>query len=298
MMPARQFQLRRWLAGLRLLMLGGMLFATVTAFGRSCVWKVTSGDHTLYLAGSVHALRGVDYPLPPAYDQAFRESSALAFETDLRKFNGGFLLEKVACLPHGTTLREHLDPQVYAYIQRVLATAHGSTSPEKKLEHLRPWAIAWLLHSPKGIEGLSAGEGVDSYLLRKAAKANKEIVGLVPLKEHIAVFGGMSDADGQAYLLYSFISLNQEDKAFQRTVRAWKAGDVDDIARSLDEEYREVPSLRSRILTERNRRWVPVIEQYLQSGKTYMVVAGAAHMAGNDGVPALLKARGVHVEQL
>ncbi len=40
------------------------------------------------------------------------------------------------------------------------------------------------------------------------------------------------------------------------------------------------------------------VEGYLRSGKTWMVVAGAAHMTGSDGLPAMLRARGYQVEQL
>jgi len=36
----------------------------------------------------------------------------------------------------------------------------------------------------------------------------------------------------------------------------------------------------------------------LRSGKTYLVVAGAAHMGGPNGVLALLRARGYRIEQL
>ena len=292
--------IRRWLA------VGSVVWVAAVgplgsgAWAKACVWRVTGGGHTLYLAGSVHALRGTDYPLPAEYDQAFQASSVLAFETDMTQMGKthGFLLEKAAVLPNGSTLRDHLDPRVYAYILKVAANAHSATDPEKKLEHLRPWAVAWLLQSPGGISGLSGGEGVESYLIHKAAQAHKPTVGLVPLDEHIAVFGGMNDADSQTYLLLRFIQLDQESKEFQRTVADWKHGNIDGVERSVEEDYRDAPSLRRRLLTDRNRRWLPEIVQWLQSGKTYMVVAGTAHMAGSEGVPALLRARGFQVEQM
>ena len=270
------------------------------AFAKACVWRVTDGAHTLYLAGSVHALRGADYPLPAEYDQAFQASSVLAFETDMTQMGKthGFLLAKAAILPKGSTLRDHLDPRVYAYILKVAANAHSSTDPAKKLEHLRPWAVAWLLQSPGGITGLSGGEGIESYLIHKAAQAHKPTVGLVPLDEHIAVFGGMNDADSQTYLLLRFIQLDQESKEFQQVVANWKHGDIDAINRATQEDYRDAPSLQRRLITDRNRRWIPEIAKWLGSGQTYMVVAGAAHMAGPDGVPALLRAQGFQVEQL
>ena len=290
---------RRWFAG-GLLAALILLAAPHGAWAKACVWKVTAGDKTLYLAGSIHALRGKDYPLPAAYEQAFHDSSELAFETDMTQMGKtrGFLLQNAAILPMGSTLREHLDPRVYAYILKVAANAHGASDPEKKLEHLRPWAVAWLLQSPGGIDGLSGGEGVESYLIHKATQAHKPMVGLVPLKEHIAVFGGMNDADSQTYLLLRFIQLDQESKTYQRIVADWKRGNIDDIDQSVQEDYRDAPSIRRRLITDRNRRWLPEIVQWLQSGKTYMVVAGTAHMAGSEGVPALLRAKGFQVEQL
>ena len=81
-------------------------------------------------------------------------------------------------------------------------------------------------------------------------------------------------------------------------VNDWKHGDIDDIDRLTQDEFRDLPSLKRRMLTDRNRRWLPEIVGWLQSGKTYMVVAGTAHMAGSEGLPALLRAQGLQVEQL
>ena len=289
---------RSW--AVSLLAVGCLLASAAGAWAKACVWKVSSGDKTLYLAGSIHALRGKDYPLPPEYDQAFQASSELAFETDLTKMGKthGFLLAKAAVLPRGSTLRDHLDPRVYAYILKVLANAHGTAEAQAKLDHLYPWAVAWLLQSPGGIDGLSGSEGVESYLTHKAEQAHKPTVGLVPLDEHIAVFGGMSDAESQTYLLLRFIQLDQEGKSYQQVVADWKRGDIDAVARSVEADYKDAPSIRRRLITDRNKRWLPEIVGWLQSGKTYMVVAGTAHMAGSEGVPALLRAQGFQVEQL
>src|SRR5438477_12665122 len=80
--------------------------------------------------------------------------------------------------------------------------------------------------------------------------------------------------------------------------RAGRRGDADTDTRILMDEFRNFPSVAERFLTDRNRKWIPKIEVYLQSDKTYFVVAGAAHMGGPNGIVALLRARGYHVEQL
>ena len=78
----------------------------------------------------------------------------------------------------------------------------------------------------------------------------------------------------------------------------WKRGDTAGLEKIVEDEYRDAPGVRRRMLSERNATWMPKLEGYLRSGKTWMVLAGTAHMAGDEGVPALLRARGYHVEQL
>ena len=271
-----------------------------TASAKACVWKVTSGNQTLYLAGSVHVLRESDFPLPPEYDEAFAASSSMAFETDpdatAEQFQTG--LEHAAQLPKNVTLRDCVDPRTYAYILRVIAKVHGSTNPEKKIEHLKPWALAEMLQSPKGGDTLPHHEGVEGYLIPRGHRAHKHMEGLVPFKEHMAVFGGMSDTDNEIYLLHTFIHLDSTSSGYAANVAAWKRGDSNAIDRMFRADYQDAPSIRQRIIVDRNLAWMPKIERYLHSGQTWMVVAGAAHMSGSDGLPAMLRARGYQVEQL
>ena len=51
------------------------------------VWRVTDGESTVYLGGTVHLLRPSDYPLPEEFDQAYEGSSELFFETDISSMN-------------------------------------------------------------------------------------------------------------------------------------------------------------------------------------------------------------------
>jgi uncharacterized protein YbaP (TraB family) len=61
---------------------------------------------------------------------------------------------------------------------------------------------------------------------------------------------------------------------------------------------RNLPSFRGRLIDDRNRNWIPKIEQLLRGRDTSFVVVGAAHMGGPNGLLALLKQRGYPIEQL
>ena len=93
--------------------------------GRSaCVWKVTSGTNVLYLGGSIHVLKGTDYPLPRAYNRAFDASDRLVCEVDpkaLAESSEG--IRKSGQYRKGDSLKNHVDPRTYATrVQSVKST--------------------------------------------------------------------------------------------------------------------------------------------------------------------------------
>ena len=57
------------------------------AWADAPVWRVTDGESTVYLGGTVHLLRPEDYPLPEEFDQAYEGSSEVFFETDISSMN-------------------------------------------------------------------------------------------------------------------------------------------------------------------------------------------------------------------
>jgi hypothetical protein len=60
---------------------------------------------------------------------------------------------------------------------------------------------------------------------------------------------------------------------------------------------KEYPDLHQKIIVDRNRRWLTQIETLIAQGHDAMVVVGAAHLVGQDGVIAMLKTRGYKLEQ-
>ena len=268
-------------------------WATHASDAASCVWKVTSPNGgTLFLGGSAHALRSSDYPLPAPYGRALDASSRLVFETDLQTNAAATKgLVKAGRYPKGDSLKNHVDPRTYAYVQRFFSLQN---IPEQKYNTYRPWLIELILESPPTE---NAQLGVERYLQRRAQSNHKPITGLESADEHIASFLGLSDREGEALLLIHFINLGRTDLGGGTMLNAWRRGDADTLARFLHDAYQDFPAFADRIVTARNRKWIPKIEGYIKSGQIYFVVAGAGHMGGSEGVVALLRSRGYTVEQ-
>jgi uncharacterized protein YbaP (TraB family) len=286
----------RWESFAGRLVIALILGLASRAEAASCVWKVSGPNSgTLYLGGSVHALRSTDYPLPAAFNRAFEASTRLALEVDPKfsvKAAKSFM--KSGEYPKGDSLKNHVDPRTYDYLRRVFALMKV---PEEKFTKLRPWALVLVLWSP-GLHGLSADLGVEGFLERRARANSRPIAGLESDREHAEVFSKLTDRQGEALLLFTFISQGEGTAGHNRLLEAWRNGDVETIARVHRNSFRDLPSFHERIIGARNRAWVPKIERFIRSGQTCFVVVGAGHMGGPDGLLALLRTRGYRVEQL
>ena len=77
---------------------------------------------------------------------------------------------------------------------------------------------------------------------------------------------------------------------------AWKGGDAAGLERILLDGTKESPQIYQALFVDRNKRWVPKIEACLAKARC-MVVVGAGHMVGPDGLIDMLSKRGYTVSQ-
>ena len=63
-------------------------------------------------------------------------------------------------------------------------------------------------------------------------------------------------------------------------------------------DLRLYPKLYQTLIVDRNNKWVRNIEGYLNGSGNTMVVVGAAHLVGADGLINLLRKRGYKVVKL
>ena len=63
-------------------------------------------------------------------------------------------------------------------------------------------------------------------------------------------------------------------------------------------EMRKYPELYRTLVVDRNEAWVKTIKSLTSKEDDYLVVVGALHLVGEDGVPTLLSEIGIIADQL
>ena len=140
--------------------------------------------------------------------------------------------------------------------------------------------------------------GVDFHFYNRAKESGKEIVGLETLEFQLGLFDAMSDTDQENLVKQTLEDLATIEDEVDGLVKAWAAGDLETMDALLVREFKKYPRLYESLFVNRNRDWIPAIESFLQSDQDYLIVVGAGHLAGKDGVLALLEEKGYTVEKL
>ena len=261
-------------------------------------WEVKGRANTVYLLGSVHMLKPDDSMLPPETLQAYERSQAVVMELDLNEVNGDTLLGgtlELAMLPEGQSLGEVLGAELYADLA---SHAKGVGLEPEAMDRFQPWFAALVLEQAAlGKSGFEAGAGVDEQFAQRAQVDGKPIIALETADEQLGFFAHLTMEQQRQYLRATLKDLDTEGSDAAVMVGAWQRGDSVELERLMRKESANNPELFRILTTERNRRWLPKIVEMLSEDHDYLVIVGALHLVGNDGLVALLKGRGFEVEQ-
>jgi len=282
----------RWLLALGLL-------GSLSAHAASPVWAVRGAHNIVYLAGSIHMLPAGDAALPPGFDRSYADSARLVMEMDLGKFDPmeamSWMMDH-GTLPAGTNLRGVLGEQRYG---RVSAAATGLGLPMSALDSLAPWVVGIeITDLAYEHEGYDPEQGVEEQLVRRAEKDGKPTAGLETLPEELSSLTDLSNADQIRMLDQTVDDLKDLKSEMRDVTSAWRRGDATRLAALLSSEYNSFPSLYKPLVTDRNRRWLPQVEELLRAHDNSMVLVGALHLVGQGGLLELLRKKGYVITQL
>jgi len=113
----------------------------------------------------------------------------------------------------------------------------------------------------------------------------------------VAQVANLSREDNELFLKSMLEDADRFPKIFADVIDAWKSGDAAKIEPLLLESTQKYPAIHRKFLTDRNRAWLPKLEELLQGQKDVFVVVGMAHLVSKDGVVDLLKKKGFRIEQ-
>lgn len=263
------------------------------------MWLAEGQSNRIYILGSVHLLRRADHPLPKALDDAYDDAEALIMELDMDDLDAAMMqaaTNRLGIIQDERTLKDFMGEALF---EKAARAAMALDIPFDMLMKTEPWFAAITIEQLALMRiGFNPLYGVEMHMTMKATQDGKTIDGLETIEEQLAFLDGLS-VDAQNDLLMQTLAQGGNiEMLMDDMVRAWRNGDVDFMEETMLEDMAQYPELYESIVVDRNRRWVDAIEELLDDADDYLIIVGALHLVGEDGVPALLSERGIRIGQL
>ena len=261
---------------------------------KPALWEITgpNGEQG-WLFGTIHALPEPVEWHGPKLTAALAKADRLVVEvTGLdHPAQIGEVLTALATTPAQPALTARVEPRYRAQLQTLLDKAGLN---EARFATVETWAAALTLARAASPEQDTA-LGVDRALL--AEWGSRPVTELEGAEAQLRIFDALPEADQRDLLEATIDEASAGDRSTD-LAKAWASGDMAAIGAETSRGLLADPELRAALLVGRNRAWAEKIAVMLKAKARPFIAVGAAHMAGADGLPLLLAARGFTVTRI
>ena len=234
---------------MRLLVSFCLLVWSLSGYSAS-VWKVTQGERTLYIGGTLHLLSPNDFPLPDAYAEAYNEASKLVFETDIAGLNSpAFQQDTLSLLTYqdGTQLSDVLSPDTYEALASHLA------SRDLSIDAFASYTPALVSVTLSIVELRNLGltsQGVDEFYYFKAMMDNKQLDWFETPQQQLTFIQSMGDGDEDQIIRYALEDVKKIKESIGDLKVFWREGDMNAMEETSMKEFEaSFPDVFNTLLT-------------------------------------------------
>ncbi|WP_158559216.1 TraB/GumN family protein [Deminuibacter soli] len=257
---------------------------------KALLWQVAGNGTTApsYLFGTFHLLCNEDAALGKTFEQKFDASSTLYLEMDMSNLGEQAALLKMMMMPNGTTISSLLTKKEYDSLATLFTRYTGT--PFLLVNNIKPLLLSSLLFpSMMNCETSS----LELKLTGMAKQKHIPVKGLETMAFQAAMIDSIpyqQQANDLVKTLYSYDSVKED---MMQMVQYYKQRDLPALYNSVlnDTLFNNFEEM---MLYRRNTNWAPVLAAAMKQQPCFVAV-GAAHLAGDKGLIALLRKKGFTV---
>jgi uncharacterized protein len=286
-------QKRFWVLFILTIALNPYAFGQTNASGidtgnNSILWRITAKNSTKpsYLFGTMHQICPNDYLWTKAMQSSLEQCDAICFEMDLADNS---VLKKVSASlldNNGKLLKDYFTAKEY---ERVKAYFKDSLHTNIEIYETIKLIAVDLLLSAK-IAACIDATSYEDRIMSWGKEKTKKIYGLEAAEEQIALLESIPTDSIKSDILQIISGIAERKEAYSDIVNLYKSQKLPELFTLLINN-KELGESMDPLLGNRNKKWIPKIEQMLSKQSVFIAV-GCGHLWGEDGVIQLLKNEG------
>ena len=279
---------------------------------RGVLYRVTKGNTTMYLLGSIHIGSEAMYPFDDTITEAMAQADTFVFECDSESAEAVAMMQQ-RMMADGS-LKDALGEECYQQLGEVCVKLG---LPETAFDWMRPWAVINVLSLYATAEqfdnvdiNAAMALGVENEVIAYGREHDKSFRYLESLDEQISTMESFSN-ELLMYILQDTNTailtpeLSPDEASTEEWPEWWRTGNANAFADQYLSTYIQpghedvCNEYHQKLLVQRNRIMADRLDEMLQEDGTYFVTIGLLHVVlPEESVLTLLKNKGWTVECL
>ena len=270
-------------------------FLALTSFGQAQLLYQISGNGLSapsFIYGTIHMLPKEQFKLSASLKRAFDASATIAMEVDLDMSTAQKIaMAQNVLLPEGKTLRDFMNEQDYLQLKMYCLDSLGwNESKFERSSKFKPIFFSSFLMQ----ESMKDMASYEMEFNKMAKKKHKQTIGLETVEFQLSLFDQLPMQTQVDMLKTDF---NSDMKNFDTLLTCYLNEDLEKLAVLMNAETAAYPEFNELLLVKRNKSWIAPMRSQMAKESTFFAV-GAGHLAGEQGVLALLKQAGYTVSAI
>ncbi len=257
------------------------------------LWKIESKKltHPSYLFGTIHLIDSANYFMPNGLDNAIDASKEVVFEIDMNEMEDPSMVFSILpkiMMKNDTSLKDLLTEKDYEIVEEKLSS---KGLPIFMFEKIKPMFLMVITEMDLQPNALKTGAylSYETEISKLAKEKNISIAGLETIDYQISVFDSIP-YKAQAEMLVKSMSKDDDSSELDHMIELYKNQNIQEMYKMINTEE-TTSKYEKYLLTNRNKNWIPIIEDKVAKQPTLFAV-GAGHLAGKNGVINLLRDKG------
>ena len=259
---------------------------------KSLLWKISGNgiEEASYLFGTIHL--SCDATLPEKVVKALDETNQLYLELDMSDPSMQQKMMSNMMMTEGKTLSEIITPEDFNVLNDFLQKKLGYTLA--MLNTVKPFIITSMFY-PSLLD--CEIKSIEESLMTITKQQNEKVLGLETVEEQLKVFDEIPyEVQAKELVKSAKNNLENDKQEYESLLKIYASENIEALYQAILDSENEVNSnYEEKLLSNRNKNWIPIIEKTMKEQPTFFGV-GAAHLGGAQGVINLLLEKGYKVE--
>lgn len=286
-----------------------LLIIAMTVVGISAqaqlLWKVSGNglQKPSYIFGTHHYAPLTVLDSVPQIRQVQNDVEQVCGEVDMLNTRDlPRLTAEAIMLPPGSSLNDFIPDADRPTVDKAMRSLIGFGLDNPAVQRMCPAAISNQLIAAivtKYLPKVSLDQQLDTYFQIKADKAGKKVLALETAQDQLKMLFSQPPARQGKMLVCLAENTEWNASIIEMATDAYMHRDIETLKevtnQKLGDDCDSTPEEDAMLLSNRNRAWMEQIPKMLANAPT-LVVVGAAHLVGDEGLLSLLRQSGYTVD--